>query len=50
MSAVAALAPGIGATTAVFSVVHAALLRPLAYPDSERLFEVGGLTSTGAAT
>jgi len=48
--AIIALALGIGANTAIFSLVNGVLLRPLPFPDAERIIYIEGKNPVAGIT
>jgi predicted permease len=50
LTAIATLALGIGATTAIFTTLSAVLLKPLPYPDSEELYSLRTALTDGRVT
>ena len=50
LAAIGTLAIGIGATTAIFSTVNAALLKPLPYPNAEDLYSLRTTLTDGRVT
>jgi len=48
LTAIASLALGIGATTAVFSVIYATLINPYPYPDADRIVRMSIRTKSGS--
>src|SRR4029077_11380439 len=49
-TAVAALAIGIAASTAIFTMVNAVILRPLPFPDPDRIVSIGRGGPGGSAS